>query len=199
MPGNNYDVIARMELKKERLIQYLKRKDGETDPAMEDMWNMFMWIEDKLRAMSRKNVVNATAKKYSISKTWAYRLVNETMSFSGQAHKPDSEYLRQVQIESLQMDIKLARASGELKVLPSLYKELRLWLFPKGETDIDMEKLELHQFNIQVSLNGDTASLPLETFYNLKEAERVALEASTDDGHVSWDLIKEQIDGPKET
>lgn len=195
MSGNN-DVISRMENKKDRLLRYLK--SGKEDPEMEKLWDMFIWIEDKLRAMHRRHVVNVVMKKYSVSRSWAHKLVNETMAFAGMAHQPDLDYLKMVQIDAIQLDIKLAREAQNFKVLPSLYKELRLWMFPPGESAIDLDKLQLHQFNITMNLNGETAQVPIDTFYNLKQSEREALEESTsDDEFVSWTEIKEQLDDKK--
>lgn len=196
MPGN--DVIVRMDNKKDRLLQYLKK--GGNDPELEELWNMFIWIEDKLRSMHRRHVVNVVMKRYDIkSRSWANKLVNETMSFAGMAHKPDREYLRAVHLDGIILDIKLAREAGQFKVLPALYKELRLWLNPYGET-ADEDKLQLHQFNINIQLSDETANVPLDVFYKLKQSEREAISDTADDSEfVSWEEIKQQLSDKKES
>ena len=192
MPGDT-DVIVRMENKKNRLLQYIK--SGKDDPEMEALWSMFTFIEGILRSMSKRNAVSVTMKKYGVSRSWANRLVTEAMAFAGQLHRPDLDYLKMVHIESLQMDIKLAREAGQFKSLPSLYKELRLWLFPYGESNTDLEKLQVHQFNIQVNINGDNLNIPLDKFYQLKQSEVQELEsAGVDEDFPSWTEIKTAMD-----
>lgn len=195
MTGNN-DVLTRMQNKKDKLLRYLK--SSKEDPEMEKLWDMFIWIEDKLRAMHRRNVVNVVMKKYDVNRSWANRLVNETMAFTGMAHKPDLDYLKMVHLDAIQLDIKLARESQNFKVLPALYKELRLWMFPAGESAIDMDKLQLHLFDITMNLNGEAAAVPLEVFYKLKETDRKSIEESTsEEEFTSWEEIKAQLNDKK--
>jgi len=70
-----------------------------------------------------------------------------------------------------------------------------LWLFPYGESNTDLEKLQVHQFNIQVNINGDNLNIPLHKFYQLKQSEVQELEsAGVDEDFPSWTEIKTAMD-----
>ncbi len=197
MPGDKHTVEQRKETNKTRLIAYLKT--DKVDPDMEDLWDRYIWIEDKLRAMSPRNAVAPVMAKYDISRSWAHRLIKETQAFCGVSNRPDKDYLANVHIEGLIMDIKLAREAKQFKVLPSLYKELRLWMNPYDEKGLEATAAGLHQYNLTINLNGESAVVPLPLFYKLKNSEREALEGSVTDDYATWETIQKQINGDDST
>lgn len=188
------DIIEdRRASKKDRLIAYLN--SDKVIPEMEEIWNQFGFIEDKLRSMKKASAALVIQKKYCISKSQAYKLIKEVEVFSGLAHAPDKSYLRWVMVEKLQVAIDSALEKENWKEAATLSKELRLWMHDPNEMDMSiLEKLQLQQFNIQINMNGEEADLSLEDFYKLSTNKKKAILNSKEQGFVEWDEVEQMID-----
>lgn len=188
-----HDLITdRRASKKDRLIAYLK--SGVEDPEMEQMWDQCEFIERHLRSMKKSNVAIVVSKKYNCSRSHAYKLIREVEEFSGFAHAPNKEYLVFVQVERLQRDIETASMLKDFKAVSALSKELRLWIHNPNELDLSiMEKLQLHQFNIQININGEEADVPLESFYKLSEQEKKKMIKAQSQEFVPWEEMESMI------
>lgn len=192
MPGSDL-IHDRRASKKDRLIQYLQK--GGNDPEMEQIWDQYEFIEGKLRCMKKSNVAVIICKKYHVSRAQSYKLIKEVEEFSGLTHAPNKEYLIYVQVERLQRDIEVASAKHDFKAVAALSKELRLWMHNPNEQDLSiLEKLQLHQFNIQININGETTEASLDTFYKLSEAQKRSIIENQDLEFSPWEEVKQMID-----
>jgi len=192
MPGDN--IIDRRMTKKDKLIEYLN--SGKEDESMEKMWDTYVYIEDKMRSMNRKNAMTVVRKKYSISRSLAYKLIKEVEIFSGQAHAPDKDYLRWVQVEKLQMAQELAINKGDLSAVARISDQLFKWINDSGDLDQDLlDKLEPRNFNMQININGANVDLPLERFYNLQDSEVKKMTKHSTEDIAPWDEIEKMLNG----
>jgi hypothetical protein len=100
----------------------------------------------------------------------AYQYIKETEEFFAKTHRTDKEFLRNMMVENIQMDIQMARAKGDFRSVDSLYKTLFLWADMGTGGDFDSaKKMEVHQFTVTIN------------HHQIGEGSAEALQFSLDD------------------
>lgn len=194
------DADERYLTKREKLLIWMNNPEQlANDKEFEQLWQKYEFIYSLLKCNSKPNAARIVMKKYETGRSMAYQYIKETEEFFGKANAVDLDFLRNLAVEQIQMDIQLARAKGDFKSVSALWRSLSDW---SGVNDlkntIPAHQLEPHTFNLVFQLDGKEDNiLSLDNPKQLSEIQKQAILDKIQAEEIPFEEIMEPYENRK--